>query len=140
MVLSSGARLGPYETVAPLGAGGMGEVYRARDRKLDRDVAIKVLAESLAHDPAALARFQREAKVVAALSHPNILAIHDFGTESVDSGARIDYAVMELLEGETLRTKLEVGPLSSRKAIDYGYRSRVALPQRTRKALFIVTS
>src|SRR5438034_1997745 len=98
----------------------MGEVYRARDQKLDRDVAIKVLPDSRAHDPAALARFQREAKAVAALSHPNILSIHDFGTESVETGARIEYAVMELLEGETLRKKLEVGPLSPRKAIDYG--------------------
>ncbi|HEU5251400.1 MAG TPA: protein kinase, partial [Thermoanaerobaculia bacterium] len=81
MTLSAGSRLGPYEIVAPLGAGGMGEVYRARDTKLDREVAIKVLPEKLAQDAAALARFEREAKAVAALSHPNILAIHDFGRE-----------------------------------------------------------
>ena len=81
MSLSEGTRLGPYEVLGQLGAGGMGEVYRARDSRLDRDVAIKVLPEHLADDPAALSRFEREAKAVAAISHPNILAIHDFGTE-----------------------------------------------------------
>jgi serine/threonine protein kinase len=81
LTLSAGRRLGPYEIVSPLGAGGMGEVYRARDARLDRDVAIKVLAEQLANDPESLARFEREARAIAALSHPNILAIHDFGTE-----------------------------------------------------------
>ena len=81
MALSPGSRLGPYEILAPLGAGGMGEVYRARDKKLDRDVAVKVLPQSVAADPDTLARFEREAKAVAALSHPNILAIHDFGIE-----------------------------------------------------------
>src|SRR5262249_30200710 len=103
-----------YEILSPLGAGGMGEVYRARDRKLDRDVAIKVLPESVAQDPDALARFEREAKAVAALSHPNILAIHDFGTHCGTA-----YAVMELLEGETVRAKLEGPPLSQRQAMDY---------------------
>jgi TolB-like protein/Tfp pilus assembly protein PilF len=92
----------------------MGEVYRARDKKLDRDVAIKVLPESVAGDPDALARFEREAKSVAALSHPNILAIHDFGTQ--DGTA---YAVTELLEGETLRGKLDGGPVSQRLAVDW---------------------
>ena len=80
MTLAAGTRLGPYEIVAPLGAGGMGEVYRARDSRLDRDVAVKVLPERLASDRHMLERFEREAKAVAALSHPNILAIHDFGT------------------------------------------------------------
>jgi serine/threonine protein kinase len=78
MPLPAGLRLGPYEIVGPLGAGGMGEVYRARDTKLNRDVAIKVLPDALARDPEALARFEREAQAVASLSHPNILAIHDF--------------------------------------------------------------
>ena len=114
MALSAGTRLGPYEILAPLGAGGMGEVYRARDEKLDRDVAIKVLPESVATDPDALARFEREAKAVAALSHPNILAIHDFGTHT-----GISYAVMELLEGETLRGKLDAGPILQKQAVDY---------------------
>ena len=101
MSLSVGTRLGPYEVLAPLGAGGMGEVYRARDSRLERDVAVKVLPESLVADSEALARFEREAKAVAALSHPNILAIHDFGRESGTV-----YAVMELLAGETLREKI----------------------------------
>ena len=81
MTLSAGTRLGSYEIVAPLGAGGMGEVYRARDSKLKREVAVKVLPQSLAADPDALARFEREALAVAALSHPNILSIFDFGTQ-----------------------------------------------------------
>ncbi len=80
MALTPGSRLGPYEILAPLGAGGMGEVYRAIDTRLDREVAIKVLPAATSNDPAALARFEREAKAVAALSHPNILAIHDFGS------------------------------------------------------------
>jgi hypothetical protein len=115
MSLSPGSKLGSYEIIAPLGAGGMGEVYRARDAKLGRDVAVKVLPDRLAQDPAALARFEREARAVAALSHPNILAIHDFGTES-----GITYAVTELLEGSTLRERLANGALPVRKAIDFG--------------------
>ena len=82
MSLGAGARLGPYEILSPLGAGGMGEVYRARDARLDRDVAVKVLPATLVADAEALARFEREAKAVAALSHPNILAIHDIGSEA----------------------------------------------------------
>src|SRR5712691_9742902 len=114
MTRATGTRLGPYEILAPLGVGGMGEVYRARDRKLDRDVAIKVLPDSVAADPEALARFEREAKAVAALSHPNILAIHDFGNQD-----GIAYAVMELLEGETLRGKLDAGPIPQKQVVDY---------------------
>ncbi|HXM79717.1 MAG TPA: protein kinase, partial [Thermoanaerobaculia bacterium] len=114
MPLSPGSRLGPYEIVAPIGAGGMGEVYRARDPRLGREVAIKVLPESLANDPVALARFEREALAVAALSHPNILAIHDFGTQG-----GVAYAVMELLEGETLRMKLDAGPIRQKQAVDF---------------------
>ena len=104
MTLAVGSRLGPYEILAPLGAGGMGEVYRARDAKLDRDVAVKVLPSALAEDPEALSRFEREAKAVAALSHPNILAIFEF--QKVEG---VTYAVMELLEGETLRSRLVAG-------------------------------
>jgi serine/threonine-protein kinase len=113
MILTPGTRLGSYEILAPLGAGGMGEVYRARDHRLDRDVAIKVLPEAFASDPEALKRFEREAKAVAALSHPNILAIHDFG----DSGG-VRFAVMELLEGETLRERLKRAALGWRKAAE----------------------
>ena len=114
MTISPGSRLGPYEIVAPLGSGGMGEVYRARDTRLERTVAVKVLPGSVAADPEALARFEREAKAVAALSHPNILAIYDVGRHE-----GIAYAVMELLEGETLREKLVEGPLAARKAVEY---------------------
>ncbi|HEU5248555.1 MAG TPA: protein kinase [Thermoanaerobaculia bacterium] len=114
MTLAAGDRLGPYEILSPLGAGGMGEVYRARDTRLDRTVAIKVLPERLAQDSAALARFEREARAVAALSHPNILAIHDFGS---DGG--VVYAVAELLEGATLRERLAAGALQPRKAVEY---------------------
>src|SRR5688572_27856323 len=115
MPLAIGTRLGPYEIVAPIGAGGMGEVYRARDQRLNRDVAIKILPETVGSDPDRLARFEREARAVAALSHPGILAIHDFGTD-----ARITYAVTELLDGGTLRARLDVGPIPPRKAIDIG--------------------
>lgn len=113
MALGLGSRLGPYEILAPLGAGGMGQVYRARDSRLERDVAVKVLPEHLARDPQAVARFEREAKAIAALSHPNILAIHDFGA---DSG--VTYAVTELLEGETLHARLGKGVLPLREAVD----------------------
>jgi serine/threonine protein kinase/tetratricopeptide (TPR) repeat protein len=113
MPLATGDRLGPYEILSPLGAGGMGEVYRARDSRLGREVAVKVLPEHLAQDPAMLARFEREARAVAALSHPNILALYDIGREQ-----GIFYVVMELLEGETLRQQLSRGSLAWRKAVD----------------------
>src|SRR6266536_4241854 len=114
MALSAGTVLKSYEILAPLGAGGMGEVYRARDEKLGREIAVKVLPENLASDAEARARFEREAFAVAALSHPNILSIFDFGQ---DKG--ISFAVTELLEGETLRGKLASGALPARKAGDY---------------------
>ncbi len=113
MTLPTGTKLGPYAILSPLGAGGMGEVYRARDTRLDRDVAIKVLPAAFANDAAALARFEREAKAVAALSHPNILAVHDFGRSGETT-----YAVMELLEGESLRERLGEAPLPQRKAVE----------------------
>jgi TolB-like protein/tetratricopeptide (TPR) repeat protein len=114
MTLATGTRLGSYEILAPLGAGGMGEVYRARDSKLDRDVAVKVLPAQLTSSPDALARFEREAKAVAALSHPNILSIFDFGTHG-----GVSYAVTELLEGETLRGKIDSAPVTQRQAVDW---------------------
>jgi len=114
VTLAAGSKLGPYEILAPLGAGGMGEVYRARDTKLDRDVAVKVLPERLGEDPGALARFEREAKTVAALSHPNLLGIYDFGRHE-----GVTYAVTELLSGETLREKLAAAAIPQRKAIEY---------------------
>jgi eukaryotic-like serine/threonine-protein kinase len=113
MSLAAGIRLGPYEIIAPLGAGGMGEVYRARDTRLAREVAVKVLPERLARDAELARRFEREAKAVAALSHPNILTIHDVGTHG-----DISYAVTELLEGETLAARLSLGPLPWPAAVE----------------------
>lgn len=115
MTISAGTRLGPYEIVAPLGVGGMGEVYRARDTRLGREVAVKVLPANRAQDPEALARLEREAQAVAALSHPNILAIHDLGK---DQG--VFFVVTELLEGETLRSRLASGALAWRKSAEIG--------------------
>jgi serine/threonine protein kinase len=114
MALSPGTKLGPYEVVGPAGAGGMGEVYRARDARLHRDVAIKVLPPAFSRDADRLSRFQQEARAVASLNHPNIMAIYDFG-EHDDS----PYIVAELLEGETLRDRLRGGALTMRKATDY---------------------
>jgi serine/threonine protein kinase len=115
MLLHTRARLGPYEILAPIGAGGMGVVYRAHDPRLERQVAIKVLPGHLSQSPQALARFVRETKAIAALSHPNILAIFDTGVED-----GISYAVTELLEGESLRASLRRGPLAWRRAAEIG--------------------
>jgi eukaryotic-like serine/threonine-protein kinase len=120
--LSSGTRLGAYEIVAPIGAGGMGEVYRARDARLGRDVAIKVLPASLATDPDALERFEREMKTLAVIPHPHILAIYDVGREGSTA-----YAVTELLEGETLADVVARGPVPVRKATEYGVQIARAL-------------
>jgi Tol biopolymer transport system component len=113
MSISPGTRLGPYEVLSPLGAGGMGQVFRARDLRLGRDVALKVLPERLAGDEEMRRRFEREARAVAALSHPNILALHDVGRD-----ADVSYAVTEMLEGQTLRTRLSAGALAPRKAVE----------------------
>jgi serine/threonine protein kinase len=113
--LAPGIRLGPYEIVAPLGAGGMGEVYRASDARLNRDVAVKILPEAFAQAADRRARFEREAQTIAALSHPNILAIFDTGL----SDGHL-YVVTELLRGGTLRERLVGGPLPVRKAVDVG--------------------
>ena len=115
MALTTGAKLGPYEIVSPLGAGGMGEVYRARDSRLGRDVALKILPESFALDTDRLHRFEQEARAVAALNHPNILAVFDVGQEKGSP-----FLVSELLEGETLRAALDNGALPQRKTIEYG--------------------
>ncbi|HEY2018426.1 MAG TPA: serine/threonine-protein kinase, partial [Bryobacteraceae bacterium] len=115
MPLSVGTRLGPYEIQVPLGAGGMGEVYRARDSRLNRDVALKILPPSLAHDAERLRRFEQESRAVAALNHPSILAIFDVGQSD-----GTPYLVTELLEGESLRAILDRGPLPQGKVIHYG--------------------
>src|SRR5262245_29954815 len=114
MPLDPGAKLGPYEILGPLGAGGMGEVYRARDGRLQRDVAVKVLPASFAADPERLRRFEQEVRATGQLNHPNILAVYDAGTHD---GA--PYVVEELLEGDTLRARLGGSPLPVRKALDY---------------------
>ncbi len=115
MSLTSGTKLGPYEIQSPLGAGGMGEVYRARDTRLGRDVALKILPESFARESDRLHRFEQEARAVAALNHPNILAIFDTGQNNGSP-----FLVSELLEGETLRSVLDRGAIQQRKTIDYG--------------------
>ena len=112
MHLSSGTRLGPYEIVAPLGAGGMGEVYRAKDTRLDRTVAIKVLPAHLAGNPELRQRLEREAKTVSSLNHPHICALHDIGHQD-----GMDYLVMEYLEGDTLAARLAKGPLPVQQAL-----------------------
>jgi len=113
MPLVPGSRLGPFEIVAPLGAGGMGEVYRARDTRLERTVAIKVLPESLAGDPQFRERFDREARAISQLTHPNICTLHDVGEH-----AGTAFLVMEFLEGETLAETLASG--SGRGALGFG--------------------
>src|SRR6516164_345370 len=114
MPLVSGTKLGPYEIHSPLGVGGMGEVYRAHDTRLNRDVAIKVLPPGLAKDPERLRRFEQEARAAGLLNHPNILAIYDIGSHD-----NAPYIVSELLQGQTLREILNESPLPVRKAEGY---------------------
>src|SRR5205823_5615429 len=114
MALTSGIKLGPYEIIAPLGAGGMGEVYRARDTRLDRDVAIKVLPANLSADSNLRQRLEREAKAVSKMSHPHICTLHDIGHQD-----GVDFLVMEYLEGETLEQRLINGPLLTEQTLRY---------------------
>ena len=113
-MLSAGTQLGPYKIVAPIGAGGMGEVYRAQDTRLERDVAVKVLSRTLINDIEALRRFEQEARAAGMLNHPNILAIYDIGVEGEQR-----YIVSELLEGESLRARIREGPIPPRRALDF---------------------
>src|SRR6202171_2929481 len=122
MALTSGTKLGPYEIQAALGAGGMGEVYRARDTRLGRDVAIKVLPSHLSSDPDSKPRFEREAKAISALSHPHICHLYDIGSQD---GA--DYLVMELLEGKTLAQRLQRGALPFNDSLRIGVEVAEAL-------------
>lgn len=114
MALTTGTKLGPYEIQSPLGAGGMGEVYRARDSRLGREVAVKVVPGSFSTDPGRLQRFEQEARAASALNHPNILAVYDVGTHD-----GIPYLVTELLEGEALGGRLQEGALPPRKGLEY---------------------
>src|ERR1700757_5115459 len=118
MSLVSGAKLGPYEILGPVGAGGMGEVYRARDTRLDRTVAIKILSAGFAANRAALERFQREAQAVSALSHPNVCTLFDIGCQD-----DTDFLVMEFLEGQTLKEVIDSQPSSLPSVLDCGIES-----------------
>lgn len=122
MTLNGGTKLGPYQIVSPLGAGGMGEVYRARDTRLDREVAIKVLPEAMARDPERVARFQREAKVLASLNHPHIGSIYGF---EESNGKR--FLVLELVEGATLADRVKDGPMPLDEAMQVGKQIAEAL-------------
>ncbi len=115
MTLASGTKVGPYEIVSPLGAGGMGEVYRARDTRLDRDVAIKVLPAHLSSNPDLKQRLEREAKAISSLNHPHICILHDVGSQD-----GVDFLVMEYLEGETLADRLHRGVLALDEALTIG--------------------
>ena len=126
MPLEPGRRLGPYEVVSPLGAGGMGEVYLARDTRLGREVALKILPSELAADPERRARFEREARAVAALSHPNVCALYDVGRAEGHEGP-VEYLVMEKLEGETLAERLAKGPLPTPRLLEVGRQIAEAL-------------
>src|SRR5262249_34829032 len=114
MNLNAGRKLGPYEILSPIGAGGMGEVYKARDTRLDRTIAIKILPHTFAADPVFRERFDREAKAIAALTHPHICTLYDVGQQDI-----AQYLVMEYLEGETLAYRLEKGALSLDQALRY---------------------
>src|SRR5919204_6155885 len=122
MALQVGTRLGPYEVLDPIGAGGMGEVYRARDTRLDRIVAVKVLAPALASDAGFKTRFEREARTISSLNHPHICVLHDVGQE-----AGVDFLVMEYLEGQTLSARLRSGPMPLGQALQYAIQIADAL-------------
>jgi len=130
MALAAGTKLGPYEILAPLGAGGMGEVYRARDTRLERTVAIKTLSHGSASDPDLLRRFEREARLISALSHPHICTLFDVGHEG-----EINYLVMEYLEGETLAKRLERGPLPVSDVLQRGIEIADALEKAHRAGI-----
>ena len=130
MTLATGSKLGPYEIVAPLGAGGMGEVYRARDTRLERNVAIKILPAQFSADPVRKQRFEREAKTISSLNHPHICVLHDIGQQD-----GIDYLVMECVEGETLAKRLEKGPLPLEQVLKYGAQIADALDKAHRSGV-----
>jgi Tol biopolymer transport system component len=130
MTLASGSKLGPYEIVGPLGSGGMGEVYRARDTRLGRDVALKILPANISADPVAKQRFEREAKTISGLNHPNICVLHDVGSQD-----GVDYLVMECVEGETLAKRLEKGPLPLEQVLKIGAQIAEALDKAHRNGI-----
>src|SRR5262245_29088172 len=136
MSLAPGVRLGPYEVLRLIGAGGMGEVYRARDTRLERTVAIKVLSEQFAADPDRRARFEREARVVAALNHPNICALHDVGDcPDPRTGQSVLFLVMEHIEGETISERLSTGALPIAEVVRHAAELADALDHAHRRGL-----
>ena len=135
MALESGTRLGPYEVLSALGAGGMGEVYKARDTRLDRLVAIKVLPDALASHPERHERFEREARTISSLNHPHICALYDVGRQELSAGLAIEYLVMELLEGETLAQRLTRGPLPLDQALRHAIDIADALTRAHRQGI-----
>src|ERR1700731_311962 len=130
MALTCGTKLGPYEIQSPLGVGGMGEVYRARDTRLERTVAVKILPKELSLDTARKQRFEREAKTISGLNHPNICVLHDVGSQD-----GVDYLVMECVEGETLAKRLEKGPRPLEQAVKYGMQIADALDKAHRSGV-----
>ena len=130
MSLSAGTKLGPYEIQAPLGAGGMGEVYRARDTRLERTVAVKVLPDHLSCDPESRQRFEREARTISSLNHPHICALYDIGTQD-----GIDFLVMEYLEGQTLADRLQRGALPVEEVLEIGIEIADALDKAHRQGI-----
>src|SRR5438105_3184329 len=130
MSLAPGTKLGPYEIQAPLGAGGMGEVYRARDTRLGREVAIKILPPQFSSDPVRKQRFEYEAKTISTLNHPHICVLHDMGHQD-----GVDYLVMECVEGETLAKRLEKGPLPTEQVGKYGAQVADALDKAHHKGI-----
>src|SRR5512141_2277875 len=130
MTLAAGTRLGPYELVAPIGAGGMGEVYRAKDTRLDRTVAVKVLPAHLSTSAEVRQRFEREAKTISQLSHPHICALYDVGNQD-----GVEFLVMEYLEGETLSERLAKGPLAFDQVLRYGLEMADALDKAHRQGI-----
>src|SRR5262245_54773485 len=133
-MLANGTKLGPYEIVAPIGAGGMGEVYRAKDTRLDRAVAIKVLPAHVADDGELRERFDREARTISSLNHPHICTLHDIGRHETGTGP-IDYLVMEYLEGQTLSARLTKGPLPPDQVLRYSIEIADALDQAHRHGI-----
>jgi serine/threonine protein kinase len=130
MTVAAGSRLGPYEVLSPLGAGGMGEVWKARDTRLERTVAVKVLPEHLSSSPEVRQRFEREAKTISSLSHPHICALYDVGNQD-----GVEYLVMEYLEGETLADRLLKGPLPTEQTLRYGIEMADALDKAHRQGI-----
>src|SRR5713226_6481177 len=130
MAIAAGTKLGPYEILSPLGAGGMGEVYRARDTRLDRTVAIKVLPDHLSSNPEVRQRFEREARAISNLSHPHICTLHDIGHQD-----GIDYLVMEYIEGESLADRLAKGPLPTEQVLRYAIQIADALDKAHRAGI-----